>query len=92
MPTARIISGEGKTMHTATKRAVIAAAGLAAAGLFGSLPYDGSSLAQQGTPPFQHHDVALVGVTSPTVACEIALDDQLFNSVVSSTGLEAEQI
>jgi hypothetical protein len=89
-PTARIISGEGKTMHTATKRAVIAAAGLAAAGLFGSLPYDGSSLAQQGTPRVQHHDVALVDVTSPIVASEIALDDQLFNSVFSSTGLEAE--
>lgn len=88
-PTAHIISGEGKTMRAGLKRAVIAAAGLAAAGLFGSLPYDGSSLAQQGTP-VQHHDVALVDVTSDAVlGAEISLDDQLFNSVFGASGAEA---
>ena len=62
-PAAHNISGEGKTMRTTTKRTIIAAAALAAAGLFGSLPYDGSPLAQQGVP-VQHRDVALVDVTS----------------------------
>jgi hypothetical protein len=38
---------------------VIAGAALAAAALFGSLPYDGSSQAQQGAPTV-HRDVALV--------------------------------
>jgi hypothetical protein len=33
-------------MHIATKRTIIATAALAAAGLFGSLPYDGSQVAQ----------------------------------------------
>ena len=45
-------------MHSATKRTLIAAAALAAAALFGSLPYHGPSQAQ-GVPT-QHHDVALV--------------------------------
>jgi hypothetical protein len=87
-PAAHNISGEGNTMRTTTKRTLIAAAALTAAGLFGSLPYHGSAQAQ-GVPNV-HHDVALVDVTSPIVTSEIALDDQLFNSVFSSTGLEAE--
>jgi len=33
-------------MNAATKRTIIATAALAAAGLFGSLPYDGSQVAQ----------------------------------------------
>jgi hypothetical protein len=45
-------------MRSATKRTLIAGAGLAAAALFGSLPYHGPSEAQ-GVPT-QHHDVALV--------------------------------
>jgi hypothetical protein len=89
-PTAHSISGEGKIMRAARKRAVIAAAGLTAAGLFGSLPYDGSPLAQQGAP-VQHHDVALVDVTSPIVASEVALDDSLYSGLYgSTTGLYAE--
>jgi hypothetical protein len=87
-PAAHNISGEGKNMRTTTKRTLIAAAALTAAGLFGSLPYHGSTQAQ-GVPNV-HRDVALVDVTSPIVTSEIALDDQLFNSVFSSTGLEAE--
>jgi hypothetical protein len=50
-----------ETMRSATKRILIAGAGLTAAALFGSLPYHGSSQAQ-GLPT-QHHDVALVDTT-----------------------------
>ena len=53
------------TMHTATKRILIAGAGLTAAALFGSLPYHGSSQAQ-GLPA-QHHEVALVDATDTTL-------------------------
>jgi hypothetical protein len=49
-------------MRSATKRILIAGAGLTAAALFGSLPYHGSSQAE-GLPS-QHHDV---GVTSQAV-------------------------
>jgi hypothetical protein len=77
-------------MHAAKKRAVIVAAGLAAAGLLGSLPYDGSPLAQQGTP-VQHHDVALVDVTDATLLLdEGTLDNALFNDVLGSTGAEEQ--
>jgi hypothetical protein len=77
-------------MHAATKRAVIAAAGLAAAGLLGSLPYDGSPLAQQGAP-VQHHDVALVDVTDATLLLdESTLDNALFNDVLGPTGAEEQ--
>ena len=60
-------------MRSATKRILIAGAGLTAAALFGSLPYHGSSQAQ-GLPT-QHHDVALVDATRAT---PIATD---FNTV-----------
>ena len=52
-------------MRSATKRILIAGAGLTAAALFGSLPYHGSSQAQ-GLPT-QHHDVALVDATGATL-------------------------
>jgi hypothetical protein len=52
-------------MRSATKRILIAGAGLTAAALFGSLPYHGSSQAQ-GLPT-QHHDVALVNATGATL-------------------------
>jgi hypothetical protein len=88
--TAHSISGEGKTMRAAKKRAIIVAAGLAAAGLLGSLPYDESSLAQQGTQ-VQHHDVVLVDATSDAIiGAETGLDDQLYAGVFTSTGSEAE--
>jgi hypothetical protein len=76
-PAAQIISGEGKTMLAVTKRSIIAAAALAAAGLFGSLPFDGSSLADQGVPTV-HRDVALVDTTSDIVGAETSLDDTLY--------------
>jgi hypothetical protein len=50
-------------MNAATKRTIIATAALAAAGLFGSLPYEGSTQAQQGAPTV-HRDVALVDITT----------------------------
>jgi hypothetical protein len=88
-PTAHTISGEGKTMHTATRRTLIAAAALTAAGLFGSLPYHGPTQAH-GLPTV-HHDVALVDTTNPIVASETALDDSLYSGLYnSSTGLYSE--
>jgi hypothetical protein len=54
-----------ETMRSATKRILIAGAGLTAAALFGSLPYHGSSQAQ-GLPS-EHHDVALVDATVATL-------------------------
>jgi hypothetical protein len=87
-PMVRISSGERKPMHTATKNTLVAAAALAAAGLFGSLPYHGS-LQAQGVP-VQHHDVALVDTTSDLLGAETSLDDQLFGSIFGSSGTEAE--
>jgi hypothetical protein len=66
-------------MKTATRRAVVATAALAAAGLFGSLPFDGSSVAQQGVPTV-HRDVALVDIISD----EGTYDTLLYNDL--STG------
>lgn len=48
-------------MHVAVKRSIVAAAAVAAAGLYGSLSYDGAVVAQQGVPTV-HRDVALVDV------------------------------
>jgi hypothetical protein len=76
-------------MHLATKRTLIAGAGLAAAALFGSLPYHGSSQAQG--VPVQHHDVALVDVTDATLlGDEGTLDTALFNDVLGPTGAEEQ--
>jgi hypothetical protein len=75
-------------MHSATKRTLIAGAGLAAAALFGSLPYHGSSQAQ-GVPT-QHHIVALVDATSALLGAEDSLDTQFFNDVLGPTGAEEQ--
>ena len=64
-------------MNAATKRTIIATAALAAAGLFGSLPYEGSTQAQQGAPTV-HRDVALVDILTD----EGTLDTALFNDVL----------
>ena len=63
-------------MNVATKRAVIATAALAAAGLFGSLPYDGSPVAQQGVPTV-HRDVALVDITDATLLTDEGIYDKV---------------
>ena len=66
-------------MRSATKRILIAGAGLTAAALFGSLPYHGSSQAQ-GLPA-QHHEVALVDATDTTL---LATDFSTVTSAVTS--------
>jgi hypothetical protein len=86
--TAHIISGERKFMHTATKRTLIAAAALTAAGLYGSLPYHGSTQAQ-GVPTV-HQDVALVDTASDILSLETGFDDQVFSSIFGSTGAEEQ--
>ena len=86
------VNGGKEIMNAKTKRTVIAAAALGAAGLFGSLPFDGASVAQQGVP-VQHRDVALVDTASPldsVIAYETSLDDSLYSGLYSSTGLYAE--
>jgi hypothetical protein len=75
-------------MHSATKRTLIAGAGLAAAALFGSLPYHGSPQAQ-GVPT-QHHDVALVDSFTTLLGDEGTLDNGLFNDVLGPTGAEEQ--
>jgi len=72
-------------MNAATKRTIIATAALAAAGLFGSLPYEGSTQAQQGVPTV-HRDVALVDILTD----ESAFDTALFNDVLGPTGAEEQ--
>jgi hypothetical protein len=74
-------------MNSRTKRTVIAAAALAAAGLFGSLPFDESSVAQG--VPVQHHDVALVDDTA-ILTPETTFDSTLFNDVLGSSGAEEQ--
>jgi hypothetical protein len=73
-------------MNAATKRTIIATAALAAAGLFGSLPFDGTTQAQQGAPTV-HRDVALVDITT-LLTDEGTFDTALFNDVLGPTGAE----
>jgi hypothetical protein len=75
-------------MHSATKRILIAGAGLAAAALFGSLPYHGSSQTQ-GVPT-QHHDVALVDADATLLLDEGTLDNAFWNDVLGPTGAEEQ--
>ncbi|HEY6819956.1 MAG TPA: hypothetical protein VI196_11345 [Mycobacterium sp.] len=82
---AQISSGERNHMHTATKRALVAAAALAAAGLFGSLPYHGTIQAQG--VPVQHHDVALVDA-SDILGPETTFDTTFFNELLGANGVE----
>jgi hypothetical protein len=74
-------------MKAGTKRTVIGAAAVAAAGLFGSLPCDGSSVAQQGVPTV-HRDVALVDDYTTLLTDESAYDTALYNDVLGPTGAE----
>jgi hypothetical protein len=74
-------------MRSATKRILIAGAGLTAAALFGSLPYHGSSQAQGLST--QHHDVALVD-SSDILTPETTFDTTLFNDVLGSGGAEEQ--
>ncbi len=76
-------------MNARTRRTVVATAALAAAGLFGSLPWNGSSVAQSGVP-VEHHDVALVDTASDILTYETTLDDTLYSGIYGSTGGYAE--
>jgi hypothetical protein len=80
-----INNGEGKTMHAVTKKAIIGAAAIAAAGLFGSLPYAGSPVAQQDAQSVQHHDVALVDAISDL---EVLYLSDIRTDVVAPNGFE----
>jgi hypothetical protein len=79
---------ERKTMNAATKRTIIATAALAAAELFGSLPFDGTTATQQGVPTV-HRDVALVDITT-LLTDEGTFDTALFNDVLGPTGAEEQ--
>jgi hypothetical protein len=76
-------------MHTSTKRTIIATAALAAAGLFGSLPFNASTVAQQGVPTV-HRDVALVDDYTTLLTDEGTLDTALYNDVLGPTGAEEQ--
>jgi hypothetical protein len=86
-PPAQVVYRGRETMHSATKRTLIAGAGLAAAALFGSLPYHGASQAQ-GVPT-QHHDVALVDAGTTLLTDEGTFDTALVNDVLGPSGAEA---
>jgi hypothetical protein len=79
---------KGKTMHAATKRTIIAAAGLAAAGLFAALPNQGPQALQSA--PTVHRDVALVDDSSTILPPETSFDTELFSSVLGSSGAEEQ--
>ncbi|MFZ1160681.1 hypothetical protein [Mycobacterium sp.] len=73
-------------MQTATRRTLIAAAALGAAGLFGSLPYHGLTQAQ-GIPTV-HHDVALVDLGDTLLGSETGFDTTLYDGVLGPNGSE----
>lgn len=75
-------------MHAATKRSIIAAAGLAAIGL-AAWPQHATPMAQQGVPRV-HRDVALVDDGSVILPPETTIDTELFNSVLGPSGTEAD--
>ena len=80
---------EGKTMHAATTRSIIAAAGLAAIGLV-AWPHQATPpQAQQGVPTV-HRDVALVDDSSTILPPETSFDTELFNSVFGTNGAEEQ--
>lgn len=77
-----------ETMKAVTRRTLIAAGALTAAGLFGSLPYHGSIQAQG--VPIQHHDVALVDDYTTLLTDEGTLDNAFWNDVLGPTGAEEQ--
>jgi len=73
-------------MNAATTRSIIAAAGLAAIGLF-AWPHEATPLAQQGAPTV-HRDVALVDDYTTLLTDEGTLDTAFYNDVLGPTGAE----
>jgi ethanolamine utilization microcompartment shell protein EutS len=87
-------------MNAATKRSIVAAAGLAAIGL-AAWPQQATQLAQQGVPTV-HRDVALVDdiltpetdldqLFSNSVLGPSGAEEQLYNSLVTSVGATEAQ-
>jgi len=74
-------------MHAAIKRTIIAGAALAAAALFGSVPYQGPQ-AMRGAPTV-HRDVALVDNTV-VGAQEINADNYLWDTNLGTNGAEEQ--
>lgn len=79
---------ERNTMHAATTRSIVAAAGLAAIGLVAWPQQATTPQAQQGVPTV-HRDVALVDDTT-LLTDEGTFDSALWNDVLGSNGAEAE--
>jgi hypothetical protein len=80
---------ERETLHAATTRSIISAAGLAAIGLV-AWPHQATSpQAQQGVPTV-HRDVALVDDSSTILPPETSFDTELFNSVLGTNGAEEQ--
>ena len=75
-------------MNAATKRSIVAAAGLAAIGL-AAWPQHAMPMAQHGVPTV-HRDVALVDDGSVILPPETTIDTELFNSVLGPSGAEAD--
>jgi ethanolamine utilization microcompartment shell protein EutS len=75
-------------MNAATKRSIIAAAGLATIGL-AAWPQQATQLAQERIPTV-HRDVVLVDDGSVILPPETSLDTELFNSVLGPTGAEEQ--
>jgi len=75
-------------MNAATKRSIVAAAGLAAIGL-AAWPQHATPMAQQGVPTV-HRDVALVDDGSVILPPETTIDTELFNSVLGPSGTVAD--
>jgi hypothetical protein len=75
-------------MKAATRRTIIAAGALTAAGLFGSLPYHGST--QALGVPIQHHDVTLVDAEATLLLDEAILNNAFWNDVLGPTGAEEQ--
>ena len=75
-------------MNAATKRSIVAAAGLAAIGL-AAWPQHATPMAQHGVPTV-HRDVALVDDGSVILPPETTIDTELFNSVLGPSGAEAD--
>jgi hypothetical protein len=83
-----VITTKGEAMHAVTKRTINAAVALAAAGLFGSVPYPGDPQALQGAPTV-HRDVALVDNTV-VVDDEIQADNAFWDSNLGTFGGEEQ--
>lgn len=92
-PVAHTTHGEGTTMHYMAQRATIAAAAVAAAGLFGCLAQEGTPIAAQGARAV-HADVTLVDASSAAATpdalgtAEIVYNNGIYSDLVGPNGFE----